>query len=192
MGREVEWKYRSTVEVQAAIRQRFPDWQSITMETTYFDTLDGALQSRKWMLRRRLENGTAVYTLKTPLPDGSRGEWEARCEPSEAIEKLCKLGAPAQLQTLTDPGLVEACSARFVRLAALVTLPRCTVELALDQGSFLAGEREAPFCELEVEWKSGSEREAAAFAQSIAERFHLEPEPKSKAQRAMELRKAST
>lgn len=188
MGREVEWKYRATPEILAAVRQQFPEWKTIIMETTYLDTPDGALQRRKWMLRRRLENGVAVYTLKTPLPDGSRGEWETRCDPSEVIEKLCKLGAPAELKVLTRPGLVETCAARFTRLAALVALPRCSVELALDEGSFLAGTREQPFCELEVEWKSGGEGDAAAFAQSLAGRFHLETEPKSKAQRAIELR----
>lgn len=190
MGREVEWKYRCCPEAMEAIRQQFSPFITITMETTYFDTPDGVLQRKKWMLRRRLENGVAVYTLKTPLPDGSRGEWETECDPSEVIEKLCKLGAPAELKALTKSRLVEVCAARFTRLAALIELPRCTVELALDEGSFLAGGRKQPFRELEVEWKAGREADAAAFAQRLAERFHLETEPKSKAQRAMELRKA--
>lgn len=189
MGREVEWKYRAEPESLAAIQQQFSGWRTITMETTYYDTPDGALDKKKWMLRCRLENGVAVYTLKTPLPDGSRGEWETRCDPLEAIERLWKLGAPAELKDLTEPGLVAVCAARFTRLAAMVALPGCRVELALDQGCFLAGDRERPFWELEVEWKSGEEGDAAAFAQSLADRFHLEPEEKSKAQRAMELRK---
>ncbi len=188
MGREVEWKYRASSQVLKEIQKLYSGFTAITMETTYFDTPDEALQSRKWMLRRRLENGVAVYTLKTPLPDGSRGEWETKCNPSEIIEKLCKLGAPVELKALTESGLAAVCAARFTRLAALIELPRCGVELALDQGCFLAGDRERPFCELEVEWKSGGEEDAAAFAQSLAQRFHLEPEPKSKAQRAMELR----
>ncbi len=188
MGREMEWKYRAAPESLAAIRQQFPGWNTITMETAYFDTPDGALQRRKWMLRCRLENGIAVSALKVPLPDGSRGEWEAPCGPSEAVEALCKLGAPAELKSLTQSGIGEVCAARFTRLAALIALAQCSVELALDQGSFLAGDRALPFCELEVELKGGREADAAAFAQSLAARFHLETEPKSKAQRAMELK----
>lgn len=189
MGRELEFKYRATPEILTAIRAQFSDFFPITMETTYLDTPDGVLNGRKWMLRRRLENGTAVFTVKIPLPDGSRGEWETTAGSSEAISALCGLGAPEELKTLTERGLEAVCGARFLRLAAAVTLPTCTVELALDQGSFFAGGREKPFWELEVEYKEGSEADAAAFAQSLARQYRLETEKKSKAQRARELTK---
>lgn len=186
MGREVEWKYRAAPESLAAIRRQFSGWDTIAMETTYLDTIDGALNRRKWMLRRRLENGIAVITAKIPLPDGSRGEWEARKDFSEAIGDLCNLGAPAELHVLTEAGLVETCGARFTRFAATAVLPECTVELALDQGYFFRGDRERPFCELEVEYKSGREDAAAAFAQNLSQQYALKPEAKSKAQRARE------
>ena len=76
MGREFELKYRADSGMIAAIRAAFGDFSEIRMETVYYDTLDAALSRRRWMLRRRYENGTSVCTLKTPLPDGSRGEWE--------------------------------------------------------------------------------------------------------------------
>lgn len=189
MGREVEWKYRCPEGCFDTIREAFSGWQAITMETAYLDTPDGALQKRKWMLRRRLENGQAVTTVKIPLPDGSRGEWETRDSGLTAIETLCKLGAPIELKQLAQQGWEEVCAARFLRLAALVTLPGCSVELALDRGSFFAGDREQPFCELEVELKAGDEGKAKEFAQSLAGQYKLEPEAKSKAQRAMALRK---
>lgn len=188
MGREVEWKYRCPAACFDAIRKAFSGWQTITMETAYFDTPDGALQKRRWMLRRRLENGRAVTTMKIPLPDGTRGEWESLCPPEQVVEELCKLGAPMELKEITERGLKETCAARFVRLAAWVTLPQCSVELALDQGSFLAGGREQPFSELEVELKDGDEEKAKGFALGLARQYHLEPEEKSKAQRAMALR----
>ena len=80
MGREFELKYRADSGVIAAIRAAFGDFSEIRMETVYYDTLDAALSRRRWMLRRRYENGTSVCTLKTPLPDGSRGEWETPCD----------------------------------------------------------------------------------------------------------------
>ena len=188
MGREFERKYRADSGTIAAIRASFGDFSKIRMETVYYDTLDAALSRRRWMLRRRYENGISVCTLKTPLPDGSRGEWEISCDDIRlAAMELCKLGAPEDLLTLTESGLTEACAARFTRLAKRLTLERCTVELALDEGALMGGGRTLPFAEIEVELKSGEEAAATAFAESLARKFGLTPEPKSKAQRAMEL-----
>lgn len=188
MGREFERKYRADSGIIAAIRASFGDFSEIRMETVYYDTLDAALSRRRWMLRRRYENGTSVCTLKTPLPDGSRGEWETPCDNIRlAVKELCKLGAPEDLLPLTAGGLTEACSARFTRLAKRLTLERCTVELALDEGALMGGGRTLPFAEIEVELKSGEEAAATAFAEALARKFGLTPEPKSKAQRAMEL-----
>jgi len=188
MGKEFELKYRADSGVIAAIRASFGDFSEIRMETVYYDTLDAALSRRRWMLRRRYENGTSVCTLKTPLPDGRRGEWETACDDiMTATKKLCKLGAPEDLLTLTESGLTEACSARFTRLAKQLVLERCTVELALDEGTLMGGGKTLPFAEVEVELKSGKEAAASAFAEALAQKFGLTPEPKSKAQRAMEL-----
>lgn len=187
MGREMEWKYRCPDECFTAIGETFSGWKTIAMETAYLDTQSGALGQRKWMLRRRLENGIPVITMKIPLSDGSRGEWETTDSLPKAIHTLWELGAPSELVSLTEEGLVETCGARFTRLAATVTLPQCTVELALDRGCFFAGDREEPFSELEIELKGGREAEAAAFAQNLARQYRLEPEHKSKAQRARAL-----
>lgn len=188
MGREFERKYRADSGTIAAIRASFGDFSEIRMETVYYDTSDAALSRRRWMLRRRYENGISVCALKTPLPDGSRGEWETPCDDIRlAIKELCKLGVPEDLLTLTESGLTEACTARFTRLAKRLTLERCTVELALDEGALMGGGRALPFAEIEVELKSGEEAAATAFAEALARKFGLTPEPKSKAQRAMEL-----
>lgn len=188
MGREFELKYRADKETLAAVRAKFGSFSSISMETSYYDTPAGDLGQRKWMLRLRLENGKSVCTLKTPLPDGSRGEWETECKTVETgILELCKLGAPEELVSLTKNGLVRTCAARFTRLAATLALDNCTVELALDQGCFSGGGKELPFAELEVELKEGSEAAAVSFAEGLAREFGLVPETKSKVQRALEL-----
>ena len=62
-----------------------------------------------------------------------------------------------------------------------------TVELALDEGTLMGGGKTLPFAEMEVDLKSGEEAAATAFAEALAQEFNLTPEPKSKAQRAMEL-----
>ena len=188
MGREFELKYRATPGQLVAIEERYGDFFSISMETTYYDTPTQDLRRLHWTLRRRLENGRSVCTLKTPLPDGSRGEWETECgDILTAIPELCNLGAPRQLLLLTANGVSPFCGARFTRLTKLLTDDIVTVELALDQGVLLGGGKELSFTEVEVEYKSGSEEAAVAFANRLAVQFGLLPEPKSKVARAMEL-----
>lgn len=188
MGREFELKYRAAEPQLAAMEAAFSGFSPITMETTYYDTPDGDLGRLRWTLRRRYENGNAVCTVKTPEVGGMRGEWETGSDTIEgAITELCKLGAPEELAALAGKGLVPTCGARFTRMAALVETEGCTLEIALDRGLLLGGGRECPLSEAEVELKEGSEEAACAFAEDLAARFCLVPEPKSKVQRAMEL-----
>lgn len=186
MGREFELKYRANPEVIGDIAAKFGDFTSISMETTYYDTFDGKLFNRRWTLRRRLENETSVCTLKIPLEDGSRGEWEVEAPGLiTGIPELCKLGAPMDLMALTVNGIVPVCGARFTRLAKTLQLDGCTVELALDQGVLTGRGKEQPLCEVEVELKTGSETEAVRFAKTLSEEFSLMEEPNSKYRRAL-------
>ena len=188
MGREFELKYSADPAQQAAILAAYPGLTPIAMETTYYDTPTGALSALRWTLRRRYENGRSVCTLKTPAPDGSRGEWEVEMDDILAsVPELCKLGAPRELLALTAAGVVPVCGARFTRLAGMVEPEGCTVELALDSGVLLGGGRETALCEVEVELKSGSEAAAVAFARDLAQRFSLVPQRKSKYRRALDL-----
>lgn len=188
MGREFELKYQAEAGDLEKIREKFGDFREISMETTYYDTPLLALRARHWTLRRRLENGVSVCTVKTPLPDGSRGEWEVEApDISVGLPKLIAMGAPGELAELVKAGVAPFCGARFTRLAKLLPTEDGTVELALDQGVLLGGNRELRFAEVEVELKSGSDRGAEAFAQALAAEFGLSIQPKSKLARAMAL-----
>ena len=191
MGREFELKYAATAEQQVAIFRNFPlAWQQIAMETTYYDTPDGALGRLRWTLRRRYENGISVCTLKTPAEGGGRGEWELECGDIEAaIPELCKLSGSRQLLVLTAAGVIPVCGARFTRQAGSLEAEGCKIELALDSGVLLGNGREMPLCEVEAELKDGSEEAAAAFAATLAEKYGLKPEPRSKYRRALMIAK---
>ena len=190
MGREFELKFGATEEILDAVAESFGQFRKISMETTYYDTSGDALSGRHITLRRRMENGSSVCTVKTPLPDGSRGEWELEWEqPETMVEELCKLGAPMELKWLTCTGIRPICGARFTRLAKTVEGDGWAVELALDRGVLLGGGRELPLCELEVELKSGDDAAAVAFASELAARYGLKPQYKSKFRRAQQLAK---
>ena len=190
MGVEFELKYKATEEVHQAILAQFPgDWQTIAMETTYYDTPGNDLSALHYTLRRRFENGVSVCTVKTPIAGAGRGEWEVNCDSIEdAIEKLCKLGAPENLMDLTQTGVIPVCGARFTRQALTGETTGATVELALDKGILFAGDREMPICEVEVELKDGEPAAAVQFANWLAEKYALQPETKSKFKRASALR----
>ena len=152
MGQERELKFRADPENLAALAVDFENFTEISMETTYYDTSSGSLSARRITLRKRLENGNAVCTLKTPGEGLSRGEWEvAEKEISLAIPALCQLSGVSDLLLWTAEGLDAVCGARFLRKEILFTLPDCVVQLALDEGVLLGGGKELPFCELEVE-----------------------------------------
>lgn len=191
MGVEYELKFRATPEVLKRIDGLVEGARcTYRMQTTYYDTPSGKLSERFYTLRKRMENDTAVCTLKAPLAGFGRGEWELECQDIEkAIPELCKLGAPEDLPVLTAEGLRPICGARFDRIAKTVLLQDCTVELALDEGVLLGGDKEASLCELEVELKSGDPARCQAYAMQLAFAFGLEPENKSKFRRALSLYK---
>lgn len=190
MGREVEWKFSATNAQQARILNTFPGgWIPFAMETTYYDTPTGELSAKRFTLRRRMENGTGICTVKTPAPGGSRGEWETESKNiREAIPVLCKLGGPEELLLYKDH-LTEVCGAKFTRQAKQLTIEGCTVEIAVDAGILTGGGREMPLCEVEVELKTGNEQAAWAFAQALAVQIELQEEPRSKFRRALSLAK---
>ena len=190
MGREFELKYAANPSDLEFFRSQYPDLTPISMETTYYDSKDGKLGELHWTLRRRMENGRSVCTLKTPAGGLGRNEWEVECgDIHDAIEPLLMLGAPRQLLLLAVPGLVPSCGARFTRLAGIIETDGATVELALDQGVLLGSGRELPFAEVEIELKEGSEEPAVLFAGALAALRDLKPQPRSKVARARALAK---
>lgn len=187
MGREFELKFGATEDALAAIRNMWPDWEEISMETTYFDTAAGDLSAKKCTLRHRLENGKSVCTLKTPAAGHGRFEWEKEQVWSE--ETAGELFRMASVSAIPFEKLSVRCGARFTRLAKMLKIPGCTVEIALDSGILLGGNRQSPLCELEVEVKSGDEAAASAWAMKLAETYGLKPERLSKFARASALAK---
>lgn len=189
MGVEYEWKFKADPRQQELLyHDTEGSWQEAAMETTYYDTADRRLSSRHYTLRRRMENGKSVCTLKTPSPDGGRGEWELE-EASilRAIPMLCKLGGPEDLLSLTEGGIDPICGAKFQRSFCQIDIGTAVAELALDKGILTGGGKEVPLCEIEIELKEGSLEAVGAFAAHLAQKYGLIPEKRSKFRRALDL-----
>ena len=188
MGVEYELKYAATPEIQATLELMLRRPKTRRMETTYYDTPDGALSARRIMLRQRMENDICICTVKVPLPDGSRGEWECRSKDlNRGIKKLCQLGAPTELLELTAQGLQRVCGARFVRRFGNITVEGTTIELALDRGELLGGDKRLPLCEVELELKEGDVAVVDGCGAFLSQAFKMAPEERSKFRRALAL-----
>lgn len=186
MGREFELKYRAGEEQLEKIQEIYGEFDSITMETIYYDDPGHHLSTRRWTLRRRMENGQSVCTLKIDLPDGSRGEWEVYAtDIASAIAPLIQEGAPEEIAEFAQDGLSPSCGAKFLRKRKIVQTQDGSAELALDQGVLLGGGTELPFAEVEVELKTGSDAATRELAEKIANEFNLEIQPLSKLRRAL-------
>jgi len=185
MGRELELKFRADAAQLAAIRADHPGTVEIQMETAYYDTADRIMSARRETLRRRYENGRAVYALKTRLPDGSHGEWETEADSlSQGLAALSAMGAP-DLPRAEE--LEVFCGARFTRSCLLLSIPGGTAELAMDVGCLLGGGKELPLSEVELELKEGPDDALLTYGAAFARRYRLEEEPRSKFGRARSL-----
>ena len=192
MGIEYELKYRATGEVLAAIAAEYISFPSkqFQMETTYYDTPSGALSSRHYTLRRRMENEKSICTLKTPAAGLGRNEIELECGSIEdAIPVLRVSGAPEDFGSLVQDGVIAVCSAKFHRTAITLALEDFTIELALDTGTLSGGNQTIPLCEVEVEHKAGDMLSSELFAAILQKNYGLVQEERSKFRRALALYK---
>ena len=141
----------------------------IRMRTTYYDTEDGFLAQRRWMLRLRTEDARSVVTMKTPGEGHTRGEWEVESEYLVTILSRCQ-------------------RYDFTRITAELRLSENTsCMICGDVGDLTGGGRTALLCELELELKQGSEEALSAFARALMDTYHLSEQPLSKLQRARAL-----
>ena len=190
MATEYEWKFGATPAQLAAIAGSLPEsGTKIAMQTTYFDTPTGQLSARHYTLRRRLENGESVCTLKAPAGK-ARSEFEVRCEDiAQAIPQFPAMGCPEDFASSVQEGIIPICGARFTRRLWTVfdSDGKGSLELALDEGVLMGSNREIPLCEVEVELKEGDAQYCDLFAKALAARFGLTVEKKSKFRRALDL-----
>lgn len=193
MATEYEYKFKADLSTLMTLNAAFPQVsKEFQMETVYYDTPSGSLSARRYTLRRRLENGVSVCTLKTPAGD-ARNEWETENVFIEsAVPQLIALGAPAELQELVKEGLSPICGAKFTRLAKTIPITDGVLEMALDYGYLFAGDRKTPLCEVELELKSGDRKSFDLFVWSVSGEFLLKEEPESKFARALKLYKGET
>ena len=181
-----------------ALRRRPRQVQQL--HNVYYDTPDQRLRRQKVALRVRRQTSDEppleqwILTLKTAGVSvgglSQRGEWEAALR--NATPRLSALqGTPwstldpdGTLWPQLAPAFVTNCTRT---LWLLRQRGGCVIEVALDVGDILAGNRRAPICELELELKAGPPEALHALARRLADAVAVLPGQASKAERGYAL-----
>lgn len=187
-----------------ARRRRSTQW----LWNVYHDTPDQTLRQQRHALRMRCISdrpwkstasattlrGEWVQTFKSAGSSqgglSHRGEWESR-QPSGQLNPLALRATPwAEL----DPDgrlfgeLVPCFETRCRRTVwTLYRFHGATIEVALDLGEVIAGDRSEPILELELELKSGAPEALFILARDIASVQAVLPCDQSKAERGYRL-----
>lgn len=159
------------------------------LQAAYVDTEDRRLAGARMALRVRREGAQPVQTLKAAL-DGMLTRFEHNVVLSEAAELTADParhdGTPggARLRSLLADGatLHEMYRTDVHRSTRRLRSRRGTVELALDTGWILSGDRRMPVCELEIEAVSGSPLAVIDVARRWVQRHGLWLDVRSKAE----------
>lgn len=168
------------------------------LHNVYYDTPDQLLRQERVALRvRRVgdsENPQWLQTLKMGGREDSalsqRGEWEVPVANAKLSLKALKASPWSSIDP--DGAVFQALRPTFLtNFDRTIWLIRrrdgSVVEVALDIGEVVAGDKRAPLCELELELLAGSPAALFDIARQIAKTVAVLPATMSKAQRGFSL-----
>ncbi|WP_274427105.1 CYTH and CHAD domain-containing protein [Chelativorans sp. YIM 93263] len=172
MAREIELKLELTPAAADALikSDQFPAAPSVLRQrTVYFDTPARDLSGAGFQIRIREAGGLRIQTVKATGTETAglfaRPEWEQPIEDdSPVIDDTTPLRA---LLGAKAHEIGPAFEVHVERRTWNVTQNGTVIELVLDRGEIVAGERRTPVCEIELELKSGSPSDLFAFARRI-------------------------
>ena len=183
--------------IDAAVAGRTPR-PRIRLQAAYQETAGRALAAARLALRLRREGRRWVQTLKGAGHDGltrleqnvPRGSLAAMppvdpalhagTPPGDGLLRLLAQAPEDPLRTLYRTDILRRTRALAVRLPGR---PAGQVELAFDDGRIVAGEREIPVCELEIELLTGTPHAVIETARRWTARHGLWLDGRSKAER---------
>jgi triphosphatase len=142
-------------------------------------------------VRYRQKGEEWLLTVKSdaPSPGGlaQRSEWEARVSPASSIFPTSTTRSCAAFSKRRRP-TSPVFTTDFTRSFWLLTPQEGTrIEVALDRGKIVAGERQETICEVELELLEGDVADLFSAALALQAELPLHPEGASKAERGYRL-----
>ena len=139
------------------------------LRSTYFDTADHCVKKAGFALRIRRVGRARVETVKAEGADAvglfARPEWERKVQSdTPLLDDSTPLAA-----VLGDKAgqLTSIFCIDVLRRTWHMAAKGAAIEIVLDRGKIVAGERETPICEIELEQTSGPLSELFALARKI-------------------------
>ena len=176
------------------------------LQASYFDTADGALAAHGIVVRLRKEGRRWIQTAKGPtadflerlehnvvLPSGPAGTVPTLDLARHKGTPVGKIVDQALgLKASNDyPKLDLLYGTDVQRITRLVTCGGSVVEVALDQGRVFGDGHSQPICELEVELKEGTPRDAVTLARQWCASHGLWMSTIAKSMKGQRLRSAT-
>ena len=154
-----------------AIQNGVESLGSRTLRNRYYDTPEGSLNERRIALRLRQQDDQFIQTLKTKgeFSAGAhrRNEWEWSL--SEAVLDTGLLAETPLAGDAALDALHPVFETNFERQVFMIHRNGTSIEVAVDNGAILAGDRVRPLHEVEFELKSGDPDELLRCALELAE-----------------------
>jgi triphosphatase len=156
----------------------------------YYDTAERWLYRQGYALRVRKQEGQYIQTLKALGVSAEalheRLEWERPIH-SLPIDPQ-EIPVPALQVPVKDfllmGQLLCLFTTDFMRRSWFLNVNGAEVEVAIDQGQIIKGDKIERISELEIELLKGEKAALINFADEIATRFQLMPQKQNKAERA--------
>jgi len=172
MADEVELKLELTSEAADAIEASgvlAGDPETARQKSIYFDTPDRDLAKHGLSLRIRWSDGKRVQTIKANGASGvglfTRSEWE---RPVADDTPILDDATPVRALLGDDAdALAPVFEVDIERRIWIISEQDTTIELVIDRGKVVAGERRTPICEIELELKQGDPATLFALAHRL-------------------------
>ncbi|MBW8295725.1 CHAD domain-containing protein [Sphingopyxis sp.] len=172
MADEIELKLELSPDDAARIvaSELFGESAKVAQQvSTYFDTDERAVAKAGYSLRIRRSDGTGIQTIKADGASSAglfaRTEWE---RPVDDDVPILDYATPLPTVLGDSVGNVVAqFEVRVERSKWLVQEDETQIEVVLDRGEVISGDRSEPICEIELELKLGDPAALFGFARKI-------------------------
>lgn len=172
MADEIELKLELSQDAAAAIEASgllTGDANRARQASIYFDTPDHALARAGVSLRIRKSGNKRVQTIKAAGASAAglfaRSEWE-RAVRNDIPVLDAKMPLPAGLGDCADT-IAPVFEVGIDRRSWIIAEGGAAIDAVIDRGEVVAGDRQSPICEIELELKSGTPSALFAFARKL-------------------------
>ncbi|CAM3509026.1 CYTH domain protein [Vibrio aerogenes CECT 7868] len=181
METEIELKFFVSPEYSEILKRKISEAKVLQhscreLQNTYFDTHDNWLRQHDTGLRIRRFDGVYVQTVKTSgrVVAGlhQRPEYNAEHDSNTPLLSLHPQDIWPEGRTTEQiqSELKPLFTTDFTREQWLLGMSEGSqIEVAFDQGKVIAGDKEEPICEVELELKSGQTEALFSLARTITE-----------------------